>query len=76
MERERYEKNTASSRNRVDAKARKLEADMLKVKRDMELPAAERYKSQKSWTREQRNFARRLYESRHGLFRSESTMWE
>ena len=76
MERERYEKNTASSRNRVDAKARKLEADMLKVKRDMELPAAERYKAQKSWTREQRNFARRLYEIRHGLFRSESSMWE
>ena len=67
---------TNANHKRVDAKARKLEADMLKVKRDMELPAAERYKAQKSWTREQRNFARRLYEIRHGLFRSESSMWE
>lgn len=73
--RESYAKTNANQK-RADERARKLEADMLKVKRDMELPAAERYKAQESWTREQRNFARRLYESRHGLFRSESSMWE
>lgn len=67
---------TNANQKRVDARARKREADMLKVKRDMELTASERYKAQKSWTREQRNFARRLYEIRHGLFRSESSMWE
>lgn len=74
--RDSYAKTNGSNQKFADAKARKIEADMLKVKRDMDLPAAERYKAQKSWTREQRNFARRLYESRHGLFRSESSMWE
>lgn len=61
---------------RADTKAQKLERDLLQVRRDMALPAAERYQAQKSWTKDQRNYARRLYESRHGLFRGAGKMWE
>lgn len=75
-ERERFAARPAPIRPRADTKAQKLERDLLQVRRDMALQAAERYQAQKSWTKDQRNYARRLYESRHGLFRGAGKMCE